>query len=59
MASLFGNVETEKVSNISGNLLINSSTSGFSSPEDLIRLLIKHKALDEFIEMTEAVRKEN
>ena len=41
-----------------GNLLINGKTTGFSSPEQLIELLILNNALDEFLEMIEKTREE-
>jgi len=55
MASLYGNLVINK---ISGNLLINKQTLCFSSPEQLIELLISNNSLDEFLEMVEEVKKE-
>jgi len=55
MASLYGNLVINK---ISGNLLINKQTLCFSSPEQLIELLISNNSLDEFLEMVEEVKKD-
>jgi hypothetical protein len=46
------------MASIFGNILLNGQTKGFSTPEEMIKILIDNNCLDEFLKMVEIVKLE-